>query len=223
MSQSVATCVKEIINRSPFIAEMMSLDLISFSNLARFLKNDVEAMYGNPVSEAAIIMASRRYKTELDNQAAIQKDKEGKIRFEISMKTNIYDVNLKRSDESANNLMSLYGRVKPSEGDFLNVSIGSHEISLSVSDRYRSDVDALINESEVIHRFSDLVAITIVFKGDFLQTPGILYLAARKLAWEGINIIEVISTMDVLTFVVRKEESSRAYEALNAFLSDELL
>ncbi len=222
MALSVAACVKEVINRSPFIAEMMSLDLISFSNLARFIRSDVENMYGNPVSEAAIIMASRRFKTELDNQIAGQKNMEGKIRFEISMKTNIYDVNLRRSDESANNLMSLYGLVKPSEGDFLNVSIGSHEISLSVSDRYRSEVDAIIKESEVIHRFTDLVAITIVFKGDFLQTPGILYLAARKLAWEGINIIEVISTMNVLTFVVRKDESSRAYEALNAFLSDEL-
>ena len=38
MPQSVATCVKDIINRSPFISEMMSLDLISFSNLARFMK-----------------------------------------------------------------------------------------------------------------------------------------------------------------------------------------
>ena len=222
MALSVAACVKEVINRSPFIAEMMSLDLISFSKLARFIRSDVENTYGNPVSEAAIIMASRRFKTELDNQIAGQKNMEGKMRFEISMKTNIYDVNLRRSDESANNLMSLYGLVKPSEGDFLNVSIGSHEISLSVSDRYRSEVDAIIKESEVIHRFTDLVAITIVFKGDFLQTPGILYLAARKLAWEGINIIEVISTMNVLTFVVRKDESSRAYEALNAFLSDEL-
>ena len=118
--------------------------------------------------------------------------------------------------------MKLYGLVKPSQGDFLNVSIGSHEISLSVSDKYRAEVDELVNEEDVIHRFTDLVALTILFKGDFLQTPGILYLAARKLAWESVNIIEVLSTMNVLTFVVRKEESPRAYEALNAFLSDAL-
>ena len=222
MSLSVAACVKEIINRSPFISEMMSLDLISFSNLARFLKPKVEAMYGKSVNEASIVMAARRYARDVAEESALRKESEERIGYEISMKTNIYDVNLRRSDESARRLVSLYGLVKPSQGDFLNVSIGSHEISLSVSDKYRSAVDEIVNEEDVIHRFTDLVAITIVFKGDFLQTPGILYLAARKLAWEGINIIEVISTMNVLTFVIRKSESSRAYEALNAFLSDAL-
>lgn len=222
MSLSVAGCVKEIINKSPFISEMMSLDLISFSNLARFIQPEVESMYGKSVNEASIIMAARRYSKELLEMSSPAKNHDGNIGFEISMKTNIYDVNLRRSDESAAKLVSLYGLVKPSQGDFLNVSIGSHEISLSVSDKYRSAVDGLVNEEDVIQRFTDLVALTIVFKGDFLQTPGILYLAARKLAWEGINIIEVISTMNVLTFVIRKSESSRAYEALNAFLSDAL-
>ena len=220
MPQSVATCVKDIINRSPFISEMMSLDLISFSNLARFIKGEVESMCGHSVSEASIIMASRRYASEL--AARMEESRDEGIGYEISMKTNIYDVNLRRSDESAARLMRLYGVVKPSQGDFLNLSIGSHEISLSVSDKYLSEVDEIIDEDDVIHRFTDLVALTIVFKGDFLQTPGILYLAARKLAWESINIIEVISTMNVLTFVVRKDESARAYEALNVFLSDEL-
>lgn len=222
MSLSVAGCVKEIVNKSPFISEMMRLDLISFSNLARFIHEEVESMYGKSVNEASIIMAARRYAKELSEVEAPQKKESSGIGFEISMKTNIYDVNLRRSDESAARLVSLYGLVKPSQGDFLNVSIGSHEISLSVSDKYRSAVDEIVNEEDVIHRFTDLVALTILFKGDFLQTPGILYLAARKLAWEGVNIIEVISTMNVLTFVVRKDESSRAYEALNAFLSDEL-
>ncbi len=222
MSLSVAGCVKEIINKSPYLSEMLSLDLVSFSNLARFIQGEVEAMYGRSVNEASIIMAARRYAKELQDLTRPEKGRDGSIGFEISMKTNIYDVNLRRSDENAAALMSLYGLVKPSQGDFLNVSIGSHEISLSVSDKYRSAVDDLINEDDVIHRFTDLVALTILFKGDFLQTPGILYLAARKLAWEGINIIEVLSTMNVLTFVIRKDESSRAYEALNAFLSDEL-
>ena len=195
MSVSVAGCVKDIINRSPFISEMMSLDLISFSNLARFIQPEVEAMYGRSVNEASIIMAARRYAHDLILDEEQKKEAGGRIGFEISMKTNIYDVNLRRSDESAARLMSLYGLVKPSQGDFLNVSIGSHEISLSVSDKYRKEVDEIIDESDVIHRFTDLVALTILFKGDFLQTPGILYLAARKLAWEGVNIIEVISTI----------------------------
>ena len=111
MSLSVAACVKEIINRSPFISEMMSLDLISFSNLARFLKPKVEAMYGKSVNEASIVMAARRYARDVADESALRKESEERIGYEISMKTNIYDVNLRRSDESARRLVSLYGLV----------------------------------------------------------------------------------------------------------------
>ncbi len=221
MQASIAAYVKEIIDHSPFISEMILQDVISYSNLARFMKPRVEALYGMPVSPSSIVMAARRYAAELKERTEA-KPQRGDIGFEISMKTNIYDLNLRQSDENAAALTQLYSIVKPSSGDFLNITVGTHEISLSVSDKYRQRVDELIDESDVIHRFTDLVALTIVFKGDFLQTPGILYLAARKLAWESVNIIEVISTMNVLTFVIRKEESSRAYEALNAFLSNEL-
>ena len=38
MSGSVASCVKDIINRSPFTSEMLMQEVISFSNLAKFLQ-----------------------------------------------------------------------------------------------------------------------------------------------------------------------------------------
>ena len=49
-----------------------------------------------------------------------------------------------------------------------------------------------------------MVALTIVFKDNFLETPGITYLATRKLAWENINIYEIVSTLNVLTFIIKR-------------------
>ena len=220
MGASISSLVKNFIDKSPFISEMLIEDLISFSNLARYMQEDISRSAGYEVSHSSLVMASRRYASELKEKAG--KEKRENIGFEISMKTNIYDLNLRISDETASSLMKLYDVVQTSNGDFLNITIGSHEISLAISGSLRDKVDSLISEKDVIHRFSDLVAITIVFTGDFLQTPGILHLAARKLAWAGINIIEIVSTMNVLTFVIGKEQSSRAYEALTAFLTDEI-
>ena len=68
-----------------------------------------------------------------------------------------------------------------------------------------------------------MVALTIVFHdGNFLQTPGIMYLALRKLAWENINVLEIVSTMNVLTFAIKREDSMRAYATLQEFLNEEL-
>ena len=220
MGQSIAACVKNIIDHSPFISEMLIQDIISFSNLAKFIQPRVQQMYSGSVSTSAIVMAIRRYAEEL--KARETAGKNGKIDYEILMKTNIYDVNFRRSDEFIPKLESLYKDVHPDEGDFINLTIGSHEITLAVSENCRKAADAATEGMEVVHTYTDLVALTIVFHGDFLQTPGIVYLAIRKLAWEHINIIEIVSTMNVLTFIVSREDSHRAYQALEAFLDEEL-
>lgn len=219
MAGSVAGCVKSIINRSPFISEMLIQDVISFSNLARYLQPKVEELYGEEVSTASIVMAVRRYSEELKRMRPQAK---AKLDYEIQMKTNIYDVNFRPGEDFHNKLAGLYEAIHPHAGDFLNMTVGSHESSICVSEKHRALVDKVMEGQEVLHRYTDLVALTIIFHGDFLQTPGIMYLACRKLAWENINIIEIVSTMNVLTFVISREDSHRAYKALEAFLDEEL-
>ena len=220
MGQSIASCVKNIIDRSPFISEMLIQDVISYSNLARFIQPKVEQMYSGKASASAIVMAIRRYADELRESKTSGMG--GRIDYEILMKTNIYDVNFRRSDDFIPKLQSLYEKVHPGDGDFINLTIGSHEITLAVSENCRAAADEATKGMEVVHRYTDLVALTIVFHGDFLQTPGVTYLAVRKLAWENINIIEIVSTMNVLTFIISREDSTRAYQALEAFLDEEL-
>ena len=119
MGASVAALVKDFIDKSPFISEMLIEDLVSFSNLARYMQSDVSKSAGFEVSHSSLVMAARRYATELKEKA--KSERKGSIGFEISMKTNIYDVNLRMSDETASALMKLYDVVQPSNGDFLNL------------------------------------------------------------------------------------------------------
>lgn len=221
MTGSVAGCVKNVINRSPFISEMLIQEVISFSNLAKFIKPKVEALYGESVNSAAIVMAIRRYAEDLKRNK--EKRKQGTINYEISMKTNIYDVNFLRNDSFISSLPVLYERIRPESGDFLNVTLGSHEISLAVSEKYKPIVDEILAKEKIVSTMNDLVALTIVFHdGGFLETPGVLYLAVRKLAWENINVIEIVSTMNILTFVIKREDSLSAYAALQTFLKEEV-
>jgi aspartokinase len=80
-------------------------------------------------------------------------------------------------------------------------------------------VEQLSEGEDTLHRMEDLVALSLVFTGDFLQTPGIVYEAVRRLAWEEINVIEIVSTMNELTFVIRRQDSMRAFEVLQSFLA----
>ena len=221
MAGSAASCVKDVINRSPFISEMLIQEVISFSNLDSVIQPKVEQLYGGQVSNASIVMAIRRYAQDLKKQNKVS-DGGRKIDYELSMKTSIYDVNIARSKAFIESLPDLYDQVHPESGDFLNVSIGEHEIVVTVSDKHRAVIDEMVKKEKVIARESDMVALTIVFKDNFLETPGITYLATRKLAWENINIFEIVSTLNVLTFIIRRTDSLRAYGVLQTFLDEEL-
>ena len=65
MANSVASSVKQIIDMSPFVSELLVLDVISFSNLSKFIQPKVEEKLGKKVKNAAIVMAIRRYTEDL--------------------------------------------------------------------------------------------------------------------------------------------------------------
>ena len=103
-------------------------------------------------------------------------------------------------------------------GDFLNVTIGNDEISIAVSDKYEQEVREFLGEQEDLDFRDGLVSLTLIFSGDFLHTPGVVFQALRKLAWENINVYEIISTMTELTVVIERNDSTRGYEALQEFI-----
>lgn len=217
MADSVSSCVKKIIDKTPFINEMLVKGILSYSNYATSIKADVEENYGKPVKHSAIVMAIRRYGDEL--RAKEDKQKKSDVDYEIIMKTKIFDLNIVRNDKFLSKLSKLYNEVSTDKGDFLNVSLGSHEISVAISEKYRELLESLAKEEEILHKMDDLVALSLVFSGDFLQTPGIVYEAVRKLAWEKINVIELLSTKNELTFVIKREDSMKAFDELQSFLN----
>ncbi|MPM41503.1 hypothetical protein SDC9_88158 [bioreactor metagenome] len=216
MADSVSSCVKRIVDKSPFIHEMLIKGILSFSNYAASIQDEVQKAYGKEVKASAIVMALRRYAEEL-KRASLKQDKRN-VEYGIVMKTNIFDLNLVRRDSFISKLGSLYGQISTEKGDFLNITLGSHEVSLAVSEKYRQLVSELAKDEEVLNQMDDLVALSLVFTGDFLQTPGIVYEAVRHLAWEQINVIEIVSTMNELTFVIKREDSMKAFDVLQGFL-----
>ncbi|MFA5447182.1 MAG: hypothetical protein WC233_02775 [Sphaerochaeta sp.] len=217
MAETVSSCVKRIVDKSPFIHEMLINGILSYSNYAASIHAEVERLYTKEVKSSAIVMALRRYAEEL--RRSNERRTSANVDYGIVMKTNIFDLNLVRRDSFINKLAALYSQVSVDKGDFLNITLGSHEVSIAVSEKYRDLVNDLAQGEEVLNQMDDLVALTLVFTGEFLQTPGVVYEAVRRLAWEQINVIEIVSTMNELTFVIKREDSMRAFDVLQGLFN----
>lgn len=214
--KTVSSIVKELIETRPFLLEAMIRGILSFNNLAEELRGEIEQQAGKQVTQSSIVMALRRYAEEVKTLRRSLTSRS--MNYEIAMKTHIFDINLVKDEHLLGLLHHVYEMVSIQRGDFLNISVGSNEVSIAVSQKYRLNLLDLFREAEIIHAKEDLVAVTVLFTGDFIHTPGVVYEAVRRLAWENINMYEIISTTSELTFVVDMEHSLKAFESLQSFL-----
>jgi len=214
---TISHLVKKAVSENSFLLEAMSKELISHGNLAEQLKPEIEAELGKKVKESAIIMALRRYADELQNFD--KKISKFKFHGEIIMRTNIMDFNVIKSSSLLNKIKNLYSLVNFEKGDALNIILGSNEVSIVTNEKYKEKLSNFLKGEKILNKESDLVALTIIFEGkDFLKTPGVIFTAIRKIAWEQINIYEIVSTMTELTFILSKKDSIKAYNVLQEFV-----
>lgn len=212
---TVSHIVKKLIEKNPFLLEGLSKGIISNGNLAEELKPKIELEIGKKVKDASIIMALRRY----SEQIKLKEKPKKLIHSELIMKTNICDYNIIKNPDILLKIKSLYKIVDLERGDFLNIIVGNNEIAISINEKHKAKVEKFLEKEKILSKKSNLVAITILFTGDFIHTPGIIFQTVRKLAWENINIFEIISTLTELTFIVRKKDSIKAYEVLQELLN----
>lgn len=213
---TISHIAKKIIGSQPFVEEALGSRIISFGNLAEQMLPQVEQELGKKVKHSAVVMALRRYSEEI-----VQKKKDSSFDYsgEIIVKTAIADFSIVKSQNLLAKLKNIYNLVNFERGDTLNVIVGNNEVSIIVNEKYRDKVSKFISGEKVLAKQGSLVALTIVFNyDDFYSTPGVIFNAVRKLAWEDINIYEIVSTMTELTFILHNKDSMKAYNVLHGLL-----
>jgi len=214
---TVSHLVKKYVSENSFLQEAMSKELISYGNLAEQLKADIEKELGKKVKESAIIMALRRHAETLTSFN--KKLKKNKFKTEIVLKTNLIDFNVLKSTNLMNKIKNLYSLVNFEKGDTLNIVLGNNEVSIVTKDKYKDKILNFLKGEKIITKEYDLIGLSIIFTDEnysFFEIPGVIFTYTRNLAWENINIFEIISTKTELTFILRKKDSMKAYNVLQA-------
>ena len=205
--------VKKIVGENSFLMEAMSRELISYGNLAEQLKPEIEKELGRKIKEPAVIMALRRYAEEL--QGFDKKVTKFKFEGEILMRTNIIDFNVVKSNNMLAKIKNLYSLIDFEKGEILNIILGNNEVSIITNEKCEKKLLNFLSGEKILNKEFDLVSLTVSFYSkDFIQTPGVIFTAIRKLAWNNINIFEIVSTMTELTFILKKKDSIKAYNSL---------
>ncbi len=211
---TVSQAVEKVIKVKPFVVEALCEGILNNSSLARQIKPMVEKLTGKQVKMGAIVMALNRLIPQLDYSLSQNLENLLESLGDIIVRSNLTDYTYKNS----NNIFHCHTRVMQEISNqqdvFYTLVRGVFESNLVVSSTYEKLVEGQFKDEECIYKQGELSAITLKLPTSNVQVTGFYYHIMKAIAWEGINIKEVISTTNEFTVIVNDEDVDRAFSIL---------
>lgn len=211
---SIGKITEDLINRSPFLREAMTDDLINVSALARKLKAEIEDLVGKEVNEGAIVMAIKRMTPGLYHRLNIKITNVMGELGDFLVRSNLEDFTFENSDAFKAKQTELIEEINKDNDTFFTLCKGVTETTFIVSSQHSDTVSRLFKNAKLKSHTKDLASVTVKLPSINTEIYGIYYYILKHLAWEGININEIVSTSNEFTVVVKQDDVDKAFKIL---------
>lgn len=209
---TISHVVNKLVDERIYLHEALSKGIASYGSVAKHLKPEIEKELGKEVEHSAVVTALRRYSEKLTT-------KFNNVKFstkysEVNLKTHIIDINVVKTQELFDKLKRFYDLINFEKGDILHVIYGRTHVAIVTNERYKEKILNLLQNQKIKKIEENLVALSFTVGKERIDKPGILFQITRSLAWENINVIEIISVDVDITFIVEKKDANKGYNAL---------
>lgn len=205
---------KRIIERSRYLVEAMSKDLINYSSLARYIKPELEKSLMKQVSEASIIMAIKRIAEDLKPKFAPLTIFVGTP--EMIVRSNLIEFTVKNEQSLRKKYKELSEFYSDEQKYFFTLTEGVFETTIIVSQDLRDNIKSILQSEHILSEVNNLSSITIRLPKENIDTPGVYYFFLKSLAWEGINIVEIVSTPNEVSLILDDRDVNAAFAILKS-------
>ena len=211
---NIAQAVDELISASPFLEEALSEELINVSSLARKLQPDIEKRLHKKVQPGAIVMAINRRPSGLSFRISKEIREFMRKLGDVIVRSDLRDYTFENSAGLIACNRQLMDEIAGEKEIFCTISQGVFETTLVVSNLLESRIREIYRKEKLIAQKTRLSSITIRLPESNTEVSGIYYFLLKNLAWSGINVCEVISTSNEVTFVVEEKDVHSAFSIL---------
>ena len=213
---TITQAVSFVLSKKPFVSEALKDNIINYAALADYLKPEIEHLLGKDVKSGAIVMALRRYES-FKNPLFLKKlDDTIKKMGDIVVRSNLVDFTFRNSDTLIQKQQKLFHIINEYKDFFYTISQGIYETTFVLSDFIKKKIPEIFEGEKLISYNYGLSAITIKLPAENTIQPGLYYYIFRKLAWEGINILEVISTSNEFTILLQDDDIDKAFSVIKS-------
>lgn len=211
---SISKITEDIINRSPFLREAMTENLINVSALARKIIPEVEKITNKEIKEGAIVMAIKRMTPGVYHKLDVKIKKVIGGIGDFLVRSDLVDFTFENSESLRVCQSDLVKLINNDKESFFAICKGITETTYILNSKFKEDVKTLFaNENMKAHSL-DLSSITVKLPETNTETFGVYYYIMKHLAWDGINIEQVVSTANEFTVIVDSKDIDDAFKIL---------
>lgn len=211
---TIPHAVEEVVKNKPFIESALIEGLINLSALARQLKPEIERKVGKEVNDSAVIMALNRLVPRLEQISDRRTRTVVQNIGDIIVRSNLCDYTFRNSATLYQCQADLLKNVQSMKDIFCTFSQGVYETTLVVSSVTQPLVDEIFAKEHKLAQGTNLSSVTIKLPLENTDCPGVYYYIFKELAWDNINVLEVISTTNEFTVVVSDNDIQQAFTIL---------
>ena len=219
--RTVSSVVEGIIQRSPFLAEVIAEGLSNNAQVARRIKPEVEKILMEEASLDSIAMALHRLSKE--SRAPLFGTRFLNKMSDITVRSHLIQFVFPNSVDLSPVLEKVSRIAKNQKNSFLNFSRGLHESLLIVSEELEVEVtDAMSAKGGSASggkRIDGLSAITMRLPEASLNVPGLYYPILKAIALEGISLVEVMSIGTEFSTIFADKDIDRAFSVIKRITS----
>jgi len=206
--------IDKLINQSPFIQEAIAEGLINISSLARKLNPEIQKALGKEVSDSAIIMAIKRMPPGANQKIELKIKNFMRELGDLIVRSNLVKFTFKNYVGISQDQAKFLSQIKDISDNFYTVSRGVSETTIITNAQFTDKIQKMFQQDSMISEMSNLSAITMKLPAINTEISGVYYYLLKKIAWEGINLAEVISTTNEFTVVVDTKIVSHTFTVL---------
>ena len=213
--KTIASAVEHYIKSKPFLQTALSEGIINLTSLARIIRKDIQAeTTTREVRNGAIVMALKRLSVDMEFRSTHRIVKILKNIGDIIVRSNLTDYTFLTSETFMNAQAQLLNKIKNNRDIFYATTRGVNEANIIVSNSMESIVENIFKKERILHKFTDLGAISVKLPEENVSVSGIYYFIFQRLAWEGVNMNEVISTANEFTIVIPENQIDIAFKVI---------
>lgn len=210
---TIQRVVEDIIKKSPYLESALSNGIINASALARQIQPEIENKLIKDVQLGAVTMAIKR----LADRLVKQQTKTApllKTFGDITVKSNLVAFTFINSPTLINRQRELLQKIGNARGIFLTTTQSLFQTTIIISASFKKVVEQIFKAEKKISEINNLSAITLTLSEATVKTPGVYYSILKRLAWYGINIIEIVSSFNELTIILEDAFVDQAFSVL---------